>query len=207
MNKLILQIAFYGLFAAGLGGCVSADKLSYSVVSTEGDFEIRDYKSYLVAETTVDSTIEDAGNTAFRKLFNYISGDNKGQADIAMTSPVTQERSSEKIAMTAPVEQQKTSGGWTVAFIMPPSYTLETVPVPNNPDVKLRAVSARRMACIRYSGSWSEARYSNHLRKLENWLKEKEIKAGGDPVWARYNSPFALWFLRRNEILIQISSP
>jgi hypothetical protein len=32
------------------------------------------------------------------------------------------------------------------------------------------------------------------------------LKVVGDPVWARYNPAFTLWFLRRNEILIPVAA-
>ncbi|MBM9535662.1 heme-binding protein [Desulfobulbus alkaliphilus] len=58
------------------------------------------------------------------------------------------------------------------------------------------------MAAVRYSGLWSEKNYFRYKMELESWIHERGLAIGGDPVWARYNSPFTPWFLRRNEILI-----
>jgi hypothetical protein len=88
--------------------------------------------------------------------------------------------------------------------MMPATYTLETLPVPNNTKVLLREVPARQMAAVRYSGTWSETNYRLHLAELEAWMITKNRVATGDPVWARYNPPFTPWFLRRNEILIPV---
>jgi len=173
---------------------------------TEKDFELRDYPPYVVAETLVDGTLEDAGNKAFSQLFGYISGKNRSRDSIAMTAPVSQEPASEKIAMTAPVGQQRAEGGWVVSFAMPSSYTLESLPLPDDPEVKLRQVPARRMASVRYSGRWSESRYLRYRRELELWIEQSGFRILGEPVWARYNPPFAPWFLRRNEILIPVDS-
>jgi hypothetical protein len=85
---------------------VGIEKVQYDVVDKSSPIEIRQYKSYLVAETLVDSDFKEAGNAAFRRLFNYISGDNQAKESIAMTAPVNQQAQSEKIAMTAPVTQQ-----------------------------------------------------------------------------------------------------
>ncbi len=123
-----------------------------------------------------------------------------------MTSPVTQEASSEKIAMTSPVAQQSTQGGWMVSFMMPGSYTMDTIPIPDDPNVKVRQIPPRRMACVQYSGGWSEKRYLQYLQELEDWIAEKDFQVLGTPIWARYNPPFAPWFLRRNEILIAVDS-
>lgn len=187
------------------GGCaITADEVKYKVVIKTEDFELRDYPAHVVAETVVDGTMEDAGNKAFSRLFGYISGKNRSRDKLAMTAPVSQKPASEKIAMTAPVGQQRAEGGWVVSFTMPISYTLEALPVPEDPEVKLRQVAARRMASVQYSGTWSESRYLRYRQELELWIEKNGLRIQGEPVWARYNSPFTPWFLRRNEILIPV---
>ncbi|MFO7787887.1 MAG: heme-binding protein [Halospina sp.] len=190
---------------AFLSGCAMfVEQPSYEVVRKDGDFELRDYGSTIVAETRVDASLEEAGGKAFDRLFGYISGENRVEASISMTSPVTQTAASEEIGMTAPVEQRQTDSGWAVAFVMPASYTLETLPEPTNPKVTLKTVSARRVAVIEYSGTWSEKRFQRHLDELEEWIAQESLKIEGQPVWARYNPPFTPWFLRHNEIMIPV---
>jgi effector-binding domain-containing protein len=183
---------------------MAIEEAPYKVVQTSGIFEVRDYEPHILAETLVDGTLEDAGNKAFRRLFNYISGANHTRSSIAMTAPVSQESSGLKISMTAPVSQQASAGKWAVSFMMPASYTLATLPVPDDSSITLRQVPARRMAAVRYSGTWSEKNYLENKEKLETWIQENGFKISGEPVWARYNPPFTLWFLRRNEILIPV---
>jgi len=154
----------------------------------------------------VEGDLEQAGNKAFNKLFRYISGDNRSRDKMAMTAPVSQEAIGEKIKMTAPVGQQRVQERWAVSFMMPASYTLETLPEPEDPDVTLRQVPARRMAAVRYSGFWSEKNYLRYKMELESWIHERGLTIVGDPVWARYNPPFTPWFLRRNEILIPVKA-
>jgi hypothetical protein len=108
--------------------------------------------------------------------------------------------------MTAPVSQQRARDKWAVSFTMPASYTLETLPVPDDPQIVLRQVPARRMAAVRYSGFWSEKNYLQNMSDLEAWMRERGLVAEGEPVWARYNPPFTPWFLRRNEILIPLGA-
>jgi effector-binding domain-containing protein len=148
----------------------------------------------------------DAGNKAFQRLFRYISGENRSQQKVAMTAPVSQQAAGEKIQMTAPVGQQRGENGWVISFMMPSSYSMDTLPQPNDPAVTLREVPARRMAAVRYSGSWSEEGYLEHKTELELWIGKTGLTIEGDPIWARYNSPFSLWFMRRNEILIPVSA-
>ncbi len=186
------------------GGCVSVEHARYDVLRRDGAFELRAYEPRVVAETVVDATLEDAGNRAFRPLFRYISGANRGQARIAMTAPVEQAGAPEKIAMTAPVEQEPSGRGWRVAFVMPAGRSLEDLPEPEDPAVTLRAIPACTMAAVRYSGTWSERRYRRHLKALQDWLAGQDIHPAGDPLWARYNPPITPWLMRRNEILIPV---
>jgi len=183
---------------------MATEEAPYTVVKASGIFEVRDYEPHILAETLVDGTLEDAGNKAFRRLFNYISGANHSRSSIAMTAPVSQESKGEKIAMTAPVGQQRSSGKWSVSFMMPAGYTLATLPVPDDSSITLRQVPAHRVAAVRYSGTWSEENYLDYKERLESWIRESGFETSGEPVWARYNPPFTLWFMRRNEILIPV---
>ncbi|HJV65692.1 MAG TPA: heme-binding protein [Geomonas sp.] len=184
---------------------MGVEEAPYTVIKTSGKFEIRDYAAHTLAEIIIDDSLEEAGKRAFRPLFNYISGANRSRNKISMTAPVSQQPAGEKIAMTAPVSQQAATGKWAISFMMPASYTLDMLPVPNDDRIKLREVPAHRVAAVRYSGTWSGKLFLRHKQELEAWLKETGLKAVGEPVWARYNPPFTPWFLRRNEILIPVS--
>lgn len=191
------------LLAAEAG--MAVEEAKYTVVAAEGDCQLRDYAACVVAEVVVQAGVEEAGNQAFGPLFRYISGENTTRGKIAMTAPVGQE-AREKIAMTAPVGQEETPQGYAVSFMMPASYTLESLPVPTDPAVRLRQVPARRMAAIRYSGTWSASGYQRHREELEGWMKARGLVPTGEAVWARYDPPFMPWFLRRNEVLIPVAS-
>jgi effector-binding domain-containing protein len=200
---------------------MAIEESQYTLVNKDREFEIRDYAPHILAEIIVEGNFEEAGNKAFNTLFRYISGDNQSRRKVAMTAPVSQEQAGEKIkmtapvsqeqagekiAMTAPVGQQRSRDRWAVSFMMPASYTMETLPVPADTQIVLREVPARRIAAVRYSGFWSEKAYLRNRLKLESWIRERGLAVVGDPIWARYNAPFTPWFLRRNEILIPIAS-
>jgi effector-binding domain-containing protein len=204
MKTLITLVMMF--FAMTADTAVAVEEAKYTVALQQDKLEIRDYEPSIVAEVVVDGSFEEASNTAFRTLFNYISGDNTGRSEIAMTAPVSQQAAPQKIAMTAPVGQRRSEGGWAVSFMMPASYTMETIPLPNDPRVALREVPAYRAAAIRYSGTWSEKSYRKHLARLMEWMAAENLEASGEPVWARYNAPFVPWFMRRNEILVPIHS-
>ena len=183
---------------------MAIEEPKYTLVKSDGKIEIREYQSYLVAETFISgSKMNEASNAGFRKLFKYISGNNRTNTDIAMTAPVTASRS-EKITMTAPVTTQQTVGGYTIAFVLPDEFTFTTAPVPVDTTIYLREIPARIAAVIRFSGRWTEENMQEHQQLLYNWLQEHAISAIGQPIIARYDPPFMPWFLRRNEIQIDI---
>jgi effector-binding domain-containing protein len=183
---------------------VGIEKPKYTLLEKEGKFEIRQYQSYLIAETMVEANFNDAGNVAFRRLFNYISGKNKTKKSISMTAPVNQSARSEKISMTAPVNQQQSGGKYSVSFVMPSKYSLETLPEPLDPEVTIKEIPAHKVAAIRYSGTWSQKRYEAKRASLEEFIRRKELIPTAKPIFARYNPPFELWFLRRNEVIIPV---
>ena len=184
------------------------EKQPYDVVSRSGEIEIRRYPSHLVAETRVAGPFEDAGNHAFRYLFGYISGQNTSAEKIAMTSPVIQEASrstSEKIAMTSPVIQEEEGDDFVVAFMLPANLSAEAAPRPTNSRVVVRTVPARLTAAIRFSGRWSAASYKEHLTKLLEGVAAAGKTTSGQPRFARFDPPYTPWFLRHNEISIDLS--
>jgi effector-binding domain-containing protein len=206
MKRSIRIILAAAVIIIGAMDAMAIEEATYKVVKKDNNFEIRDYAPHILAETVVEGDFEEAGNKAFNVLFGYISGDNRSREKLAMTAPVSQVPKGEKIKMTAPVGQQRVQESWAVSFMMPASYTLETLPEPEDPKVTLRQVPARRIAAVRYSGFWNEKGYLRFKSELESWIREKGHTIVGDPIWARYNAPFTPWFLRRNEILIPVDA-
>ena len=192
------------LLAVPASGALAVEEAAYRVLQQDGAIELREYAASIIAETVVDADFEDAGSSAFRTLFRYIDGNNEAQQEIAMTAPVSQAPTSEKIAMTAPVGQRQQASGWAVSFMMPAAYTMETIPRPSDPAVRLRAIPAHRAVAIRYSGFWSQDSYQEHLQELTAWIERQGLETAGGPVWARYDPPFKPWFMRRNDILIPV---
>lgn len=197
--------------AVGLLGAhaMAIETPKFTLVETFGDVELREYAAVVVAETEVEGEQSDVGNEAFSRLAGYIFGKNGGAKKIAMTAPVIQAPVEEgtRIAMTAPVTQQPSGAKrWQVQFTMPAAFTLETLPTPNDSRVHLRVVPPRRVAAVRYSGTWSQANYREHLQKLEAGLTRRGLVAKGSPIWARYDPPWTPWFLRTNEILVEVDA-
>jgi hypothetical protein len=178
----------------------------FTVLESKGDFELRKYPSFIVAETYVEGNFEEVGSEGFRRLADYIGGKNKKRSSISMTAPVSQTSESEKIAMTAPVSQKQEGNRWRITFVMPSKYSLENLPEPDDDRIKITKEQPKIVAVIRYSGTWGKKRYTDHETKLTEWIAEKGWKTVGEPLWARYDPPFMPWFLRRNEIMIPVDT-
>jgi len=169
-------------------------------------FEIREYQSKLIAQVLVTGTFDNASNKGFRLLADFIFGNNKtneGSKKIDMTAPVITHNASEKIEMTAPVISEETERGWYISFNMPKQYTKETLPVPNNPEVKIIDVPKEKFAVITFSGLVREKKYAEMLNLLNEEMKKRNIEPKGPPILARYNPPWTLPFLRRNELMLR----
>ncbi len=175
----------------------------YEVVRSEAGFELRRYPAHVVAETTVKAGFEDAGNRAFRYLFAYISGANTAQKSIEMTAPVVQ-AASQKISMTSPVVQTASGDDFTVAFVLPATFDEASAPAPTSSEVSLRTVPSRLAAALRFSGRWTVSAYEKHLSQLLTGVADAGLTAVGEPWFARFNAPYTPWFLRRNEVVVEI---
>ena len=205
VRLLIALIFFSGLFYI-VRGAMATEEAKYSVLEKQNNFELRQYEPQIVAETFVDGNFKDVGNEGFRRLFGYISGNNRKKQSISMTAPVSQEADYEKIAMTAPVNQVKMNGTWRITFLMPPTYTMDKLPEPQDSRIRLKDVPGRLMAAYRYSGTWDKHRYEEMKNQLMRLIEEQGLRAVAEPIFARYNPPFMPWFLRRNEVLVQVES-
>jgi len=180
----------------------------YEVVRTYAAFELRRYPAHVVAEVAVRSSFDQAGNIAFRSLFGYITGKNRSSSTVAMTAPVVQAPGPpEKVAMTAPVVQRSTgTDSHLIAFVLPASMTAESAPVPDNPDVNIRTVPATLAAAARYTGRWSQAAYQRHCTELLEAVAAQGLRPEGAPRFARFDPPFKPWFLRRNEVVVDVAT-
>jgi effector-binding domain-containing protein len=187
--KNIKYLVIFSLFITLWSAAMAIEEPTYQVLKEARDYEIRDYGPMIVAQTMVNGDFEESGNRAFGVLADFIFGNNS---------------TSTKVAMTAPVNMHSEKNGYMVQFTMPKEFDLESLPKPNNKKVEILQVPERKVAVYSYSGSWSEYRYNQKLQAFKEALARDGVATIGEPSFARFNSPFQLWFLRRNEIWLEI---
>ena len=163
----------------------------YNLLDSQGRFELREYKSFLVAKTTVENDYKEATIAGFRKVANYIFGGNESQLSIAMTAPVI---------ANVPNERDI----YDIVFVMPKKHTLSSLPTPNDNQVKIETRNLGKTAVVKFGGWATKSRTKYYKKQLEKYLRNNAYIGKGDFLVAQYNSPWALPPFRRNEVLISI---
>ncbi|AAM72352.1 MAG TPA: heme-binding protein [Chlorobaculum sp.] len=205
MKTVMLMLTSLLMAGCSVLGKREAAEPPYELLKHDGAFEVRRYGPMVIAETILDEkSYSAASGKGFNRLAGYIFGKNRSKTSISMTAPVLQERSSEKISMTAPVLQQPQKGGWSMAFVLPEGFTLQSAPEPLDPEVKLRELPPSTIAVVTFSGLHSAANLEKYSRQLQAWLKKQGYRALSEPKLASYDPPWTIPFLRRNEVQIRI---
>jgi len=186
------------------GTAMAIEEPKYFVIENAAPFELRVYEPLILAEVKVDGDMDSASSQGFRLIAAYIFGKNRIQEKISMTAPVGFEEKSATINMTAPVGVESNHNLSTVSFVMPSQYALASLPQPLDERVKLREVPATKKAVIMFSGFYSEEKVKEKTAELERWIQLQNLQAIGLPNFARYNPPWTLPFLRRNEVMIEV---
>ena len=186
---------------------MAVEEPSFTVSVREPGFEVRDYPPLIAAQVEARGGQEEAVNAGFRLLAAYIFGGNTARRSIAMTAPVVQTAGrGQSIAMTAPVVQTAYGDRWTVRFIMPRAWTMETLPTPNDARVSLVPLPPSRMAVVRFSGLARPAEVARRTASLQAFIAAHGLRATGAPELARYDPPWTPWFMRRNEVMIPVEA-
>ena len=164
----------------------------YQLLEKSGQFEIRMYEPMIIAITNINSNYRESTYTGFRRIANYIFGENDQNMEIAMTAPVIS---------SSPVNND---GIYDVAFVMPKKNSLSNLPEPNYDNIIIKEKNLGKMAVLRFGGWATEEKVIKYQEKLEKILIENRYTITGNFMVAQYNSPWALPPFRRNEIMAPI---
>ena len=180
------------------------EQTEYSVLESKKEYEIRLYPSHIVAQTTVQGSYQRALNQGFRIVAGYIFGGNIAKVRIAMTAPVVEQKESVSIAMTAPVMAGIEGYSHVIAFGMPRSYTLATLPTTIDPRVKIVTVPEKKMAAIRFSWMRTDVRVKLKKQELLDALKNNHVVVVGEPQYAGYDAPWTPPWMKRHEVMVEV---
>ncbi len=199
-------IAFLVIWAVGSYLAIrNIEEPKFTLVENKTGYDIREYESYIIAETEVTGNYSDATSKGFRIIADYIFGNNTSRSSIAMTAPVIESKSSEKIAMTVPViDTEKDEVTRTISFVLPSEYTLETLQMPNNPQVKITQVPHRKVAVLSFTWYPTAKRVEKKKNELLSLLAKDGLEIDGEIQVARYNPPLSMPLMLRNEIIVAV---
>jgi hypothetical protein len=176
----------------------------YEIEDTLGPLEIRRYFPQITAHTHVDVPSYDVAlQQGFRRLANYIFGDNFNGEKIA--APKQRAAGNEKLEMTAPVITAQGPRGYEMSFVMPNGRALASLPTPNDSAVELGEVPERRVAVLKFRGRYRGTEVERHERELMDLVKAAGLVATSAPMFAGFDPPTTLPFLRRNEVWVEVA--
>ena len=205
-----------------IGSVFASPELPYSVIQNDGKFELRQYNSFITASVSFDSE-EELEEKGFDILAGFIFGNNipmtspvftEGE-DIGMTSPVFTEgedigmtspvfTEGDDIGMTSPVFTGSNDRLWTMTFVMPARYTIDTLPKPVNEMIVIKEISPKMMATVRFNGRRTQQRTAKFEKELRGWIQDFGLTIVSKAVYAGHNPPWTLPSKRRNEVLFEI---
>ena len=201
---IVLVVLFILWILSGWISTRGVEEPKYEVISTHDEYEVREYEPVIIAKTIVTGTREEATNEGFRRIADYIFGNNIVSESISMTAPVTAQNS-EPIAMTTPVTSlESKSGEHTIAFIMPSEYTMGTLPKPVKDNVLIEEVSEKKYAVIKFSGFMSDKKEQSNKQELISALESDGVDFKLQHTLSQYDPPWTPWFMRRNEIWVEV---
>ena len=172
------------ILAATLVPAMAIETPEYKVVTADQKFEVRDYPAMTVARTAM-------GDGDFMRLFRYISGGNEAEQKIAMTAPVLVQHRGEESGMS---------------FVVPREVAAAKAPAPKAAEVSVDTMPAARFAVFTYSGRRTDKNEADALEKLRAWMAKKNLESEGEPVFAYYDPPWTLPFMRRNEVMLRVAT-
>ena len=184
MKFFFYSLLFCNLIFFSYSNAMAYEESNYELVKKNNIYEIRKYSDRLAVET-----IEYNQNSGFRKLFNYISGNNK---------------TNEEIKMTVPVTRIKKNGNMTMQFYLPLKFNKNNTPDPSSEDVKIINIDGGYFAVIIYSGRVIDKNFIKHKNILKKELLKDNITIVSPPIRATYNGPFTLPTFRRNEVMFKV---
>lgn len=188
---LVVVLVVGGSFAWTLTARAAYESAEYTVVESDGQFEIREYPDLMLASTNMRSATQ-GNDGSFMRLFQYISGKNETDQKVAMTTPVFMEAT------------ETDSANGRMGFVIPKEVAVRGAPKPASGDVEIRKREGGRFAVIRFTGRMDKQDLDEAEAKLRKWMETKGVTGVSEMESAGYDPPWTPGPLRRNEVLIRL---
>ena len=188
----IAAVVLAGMTLTSTSQAVDAkpDRPEFTVVSTENEFEIRDYSTMVLAEFTMRGTYRKSVSQGYIKLEQYFLGKNTVPEPIKLTVPT--------------MVRDDLASGWSTMFYLPKGYRPESAPRPIDRRIRIIEYPPRRMAAIVFSGKLNEFVMREQIANLEAWLAAKGIAHKSDFTLAGYDTPWTPKKWRKNEVMVTL---
>ncbi len=184
-----LVVTFVGVQAYTTMSTKGTPQQPYTVLRTIGDLEVRRYPEALTASVLRSgTTYKEVSSSGFRSLAGYIFGGNAEE---------------KKIAMTAPVHMEVGADSSRMRFVMPEGLTMDSLPAPNDPNVKLERVPEEVVAVLRFGGFSGDEKISEHSAELLRQVRSAGLEVMGPVRFMGYDPPWQL-VARRNEVVVSV---
>jgi len=188
LGGILIIFVTIQLFAAN--GQKNIETYPYIVSKQYDMFEIRNYEATLFTSVQLsDNKYKDASGKGFSILAGYIFGGNKTNEKIAMTSPVS----------------MSLEDSMTMMFMVPKKFKKETLPEPNQSQIKFREEPAKTIAAITFGGWANDEKIEQYKQKLKSALDAENISYTNRFYFLGYNPPYEV-FNRKNEVIVELES-
>ncbi|XP_017284887.1 heme-binding protein 2 [Kryptolebias marmoratus] len=146
--------------------------LLFNLECQTNKYEVRHYESVKLVSTNVTSRLmEVAMIPLFKRLYNYITGENKDDKNIEMTAPVL---------IKIPEKGFYEKGVFTMSFILPAEHQMNP-PEPTCKDVYIEEMKEMRVYVESYGG-W--------ISTLSDCWHSYTLSSAVNSVNAKYNTEF-----------------
>ena len=195
VNARMIGAGVAATIAASLGYALffnKGDEVEFDAEARDGPFSVRSYPAITVVETIVAGTRQSAEGLGFLALADFLGGERRGSGRLAVAAPLL-------------VDGDEDGRGWRTRLILPPGADPEALPQPAG-DIRIRALPARRVAAVRFSGEADDAALAGHETDLRYWMETNGLHAGGPVEHAFYHAPMVPAMLRRTEVMIPLAA-
>ena len=161
---------------------------TYVVDKKYETFEIRSYEATLFTSVNLSTKgYKESSSKGFSILAGYIFGGNESKEQIAMTSPVS----------------MSLEDTMTMMFMVPKQFDKNSLPKPNQSQIKFIEEPAKTVAAITFGGWSDDAKIEKYKNQLIAALDDEGINYNNRFYVYGYNAPYEI-LNRKNEIIVEL---